>query len=265
MEGEVRFVFDGVPWIGYYDWKLFAERQIGDHKSSSDPKRWGLKSVDLPKDIQACTYVYDSNWPEANLRWVYYSKKSKNAYPVDATVSRQQAADVIGKYSPVAKEMQKIYNANPTKLTVAQLNEIPNDPNACDGCGRMCDFAQHCQLIKPSSLVRKKEEPSRMNPVNDKIAELKAKIAAKKAGGTPAVNPPETDEALKETAKEVASTQADTPKETKPRAARAAKPATGEGLPKANSVEGLVEHLAAFRDVLPAGVKVTIELLTPAP
>jgi hypothetical protein len=271
VEGEVSFTFDGVPWIGYYDWKLFAEREIGDHKTSADPKKYGLTSPELPKDLQACTYAYDSGWPEANLRWLYYSKKSKNAYPVDAKVSRQQATDVIGKYSPIAQQMQKYFNANPVKLTIAQINEIENDPNACDYVGRMCDFSEHCQIVRPASLVRKKE--SSMDP---KIAELKAKIAAKKAGGTPAVNPPEVTEALKETEKEVASTapaaepekpiqttvapQADTPKaepKTRGRRARAA----DEGEHK--SIEGLVEHLSVFRDLLPAGVKITIEL-TPA-
>lgn len=288
IEGEVKFVFDGVPWIGYYDWKLFDEREIGDHKTSSDPKRWGLTSAELPTNLQACTYAFDSGWPETNLRWVYYSKKSSNAYPVLATVGRQQAADVIGKFVSITKEMQRLFNANPNQLTVAQLNEIPNDPNACDYTGRNCDFASSCVLIAsaPKTLTPFAEkEPAVMD---QRIADLQAKIAAKKAAaaaGTSApTNPPESAAALDETAKEVVNAAptpapAETPPvdaaeervETTvaPKAPKAGRPPktapapSSEGLPRANSVEGLVEHLAAFAGVLPRGVVVKIELTAP--
>lgn len=281
IEGEVSFVFDGVPWIGYYDWKLFDEREIGDHKTSSDPKKWGLTSADLPTNLQACTYAYDSGWPETNLRWVYYSKKSSNAYPVLATVGRQQATDVVGKYSAITKEMQKLFDANPNQLTVAQLNEIPNNPSACDFTGRNCDFADQCVLMQPIAVAPKKD--TSMDP-KAKLEELRRKIAEKKSGvaadTSPATNPPESAAALEETAKEVANELPKPAAETPAAAAeekvetpaapkrgpgrpkgpeKPAKP-SDEGLPRTNSVEGLVEHLAAFAGVLPAGVKVTIEL-----
>lgn len=280
IEGEVNFVFEGVPWIGYYDWKLFVEREIGDHKTSSDPKKWGLTSAELPTNLQACTYAYDSGWPETNLRWVYYSKKSSNAYPVLATVGRQQATDVLGKFVSTTKEMQKLFDAHPTQLTVAQLNEIPNDPNACDYTGRNCDFASSCVLIASTKSFTPfaEKEPAQMDP---RIAELQAKIAAKKAAqaaGTSApTNPPESAAALEETAKEVVSAvptpaaaeekvettvaPADAGKRAK--APKAAPAASKEGLPKSNSIEGLVEHLAAFAGILPPGVVVKIELMPP--
>jgi hypothetical protein len=278
IEGEVSFVFDGVPWIGYYDWKLFAEREIGDHKTSSDPKKWGLGSADLPKNLQACTYAFDSGWPETNLRWVYYSKKSNNAYPVLATVERQQAADVIGKYVSTTKEMQRLFNANPNQLTVSELNEIPNNPNACDYSGHLCDFASSCVLMKPIASVKK---DSKTSMANEAIEKLKAQVAAKKAavaaGTSPAVNPPESAVALAETAKEVANEtptpaaeapkdepKAETPATPKAGKKPATKPASTDGLPKANSVEGIVEHLAVLADILPRGVKITIELVPPA-
>lgn len=279
IEGEVSFVFDGVPWIGYYDWKLFVEREIGDHKSSSDPKRWGLTSADLPKNLQACTYAYDSGWEQANLKWLYYSKKSNNAYPVLATVGRQQATDVIGKYVAVTKEMQSLFDANPNQLTVRELNEIPNDPNTCDYRGHLCDFADSCVLMRPTQATVKKETSS-MDP---KIAELKARIEAKKAaaaaGTSPETNPPEVTEALKETEKEVLSVvppKADAAEEKvettvapkdagKKSGAKKPTPApSNEGLPRSNSVEGIVEHLAALAAILPPGVKVTIELVPPS-
>jgi hypothetical protein len=279
IEGEVSFVFDGVPWIGYYDWKLFDEREIGDHKTSSDPKKWGLTSTDLPTNLQACTYAYDSGWPETNLRWVYYSKKSSNAYPVLATVGRQQATDVVGKYSLITKEMQKLFDANPTQLTVAQLNEIPNDPSACDFTGRNCDFADQCVLMKP--IAAPKKDTPKMDP-KAKLEELRRKIAEKKsgtaAGTSPATNPPESAQALEETAKEVENkipTAAEPAEEkiettilpTKPKS-KAGRPPNNpnpppstEGLPKPNSVEGIVEHLAALADILPKNIKITIELI----
>jgi hypothetical protein len=276
IEGEVSFVFEGVPWIGYYDWKLFDEREIGDHKTSSDPKKWGLTSADLPTNLQACTYAYDSGWPETNLKWLYYGKRSNNAYPVLATVGRQQATDVVGKHSAITKEMQKLFDLNPNQLTVRELNEIPNNPNACDYTGHLCDFASQCDLTLKTA-VSVKKAPSNMDP-KQRLAELKAQIAAKKAGtaaGTsPATNPPEVDVALDETAKEVAGIPAppvlvaddstvekvETTIAPKPGKKSKATP-TSDGLPKPNSVEGLVEHLAAFAGVLPPGVKVTIELV----
>lgn len=279
IEGEVSFTFDGVPWIGYYDWKLFDEREIGDHKTSSDPKKWGLTSADLPNNLQACTYSYDSGWPETNLKWLYYGKRSNVAYPVLATVGRQQATDVIGKYSAITKEMQKLFDLNPNQLTVRELNEIPNDPNTCDFTGRNCDFADHCQLMRPTQASVKKET----NSMDPKIAELKARIAAKKAGeaaGTsPATNPPEVTEALKETEKEVLSVAPSAPPEPppvepnkpvapvtveekieagKPKGPKRPPPAAPTAKP--NSFESIVEHFAALADNLPKGVRITIEI-----
>lgn len=200
VEGEISFELGGVPWIGYYDWKEFDVRLIGDHKSSADPKKWGLTSDQLPDDLQACMYSYGSGWPETKLKWVYYAKKSKNAYPVEAIVSAEHARQVVESYVPIAREMQKWFNEYPEQQSIDELNRIPCDPSACDYVGRNCDFAESCTLINPSSLVRNKEQP---HMANDRIAELRAKIEAKKNGGV--VNPPEVVAALAETEKEVAN------------------------------------------------------------
>ncbi len=200
VEGEVSFELGGVQWIGYYDWKEFDTRTIGDHKSSSDPKKWGLTPDQLPEDLQACMYAYGSGWPETKLKWVYYAKGSKTAYAVEATVTREHALGVLEKYVPVAQEMQRWFNEHPDQKSIDELNAIPCDPAACGYVGRNCDFASDCTLINPESLIRNKETP---HMANDRIAELRAKIEAKKNGGT--VNPPEGAAALEETAKEVAN------------------------------------------------------------
>src|SRR5690606_10397867 len=93
VEREIQFNLEGIPWVGFIDFLVPAEHLIGDHKTSSDPKRWGLTAETLPRDLQACTYAYAVGWPISNLRWVYYSKKSKNAYPVQAQVERSAALD----------------------------------------------------------------------------------------------------------------------------------------------------------------------------
>ncbi len=280
IEGEVSFTLEGVPWIGYYDWKLFAERQIGDHKTSSDPKRWGLTADKLPTNLQACTYVYDSGWPEANLRWLYYGKKSKSAYPVDALVTREQATTVLSKFVSVTKEMQKWFNENPEKLTVDQLNEIPNNPDACDGVGRMCDFGEHCLIRKPLRTIT--PEQTRMS--NAKVEELRRQIEERKnKGKSTAVNPPESEAALEETAKEVAGEKTETTaqsasapdpvpekKDAEPKR-KPGRPPTkppevvddSDGQPRRNSIEGVVEHLAALANILPPNVRITIELTPP--
>jgi len=199
IEGEVRFTFHGVPWIGYYDWKEFDICRIGDHKTSSDPKKWGLTAEQLPKDVQAAMYAFGSGWPRTKLRWLYYSKKSSNAYPVDAELTLDQAEEVLTNYVPQTLEMQRWFDTNPATLTIEQLNQIPNDPKSCDMCGRGCDFAAHCQLIKPQSLIRTGDTMA----ANDRVAALQAKLNAIKNAETPAVNPPESAAALEETKTEI--------------------------------------------------------------
>lgn len=220
VEGEVRFTLGGVPWIGFYDWREDDIRRIGDHKTSSDPKRWGLTAEELPRDIQAATYVYGSGWDEANLRWLYYSKKSHNAYPVDATLTRSAALAVLEEQIPIAREMQKIFDANPALLSIDQINEFPNDPNACGYVGQNCDFGDLCQIVAPQALVRKKGTNRMSNEANKRVAELRAKLAAKKNGGL--VNPPEAAAAVADTIKEVENTA---PEATEPETNDAAAPA----------------------------------------
>lgn len=281
VEGEINFTYDGVPWIGYYDWIERDRQLVGDHKTSSDPKRWGLTAKDLPDDVQACTYAWHTGWDQTNLRWLYYSKKSRNAYPVDATVSRAHAEQVLKSHSPITREMQKLFDANPAQLTVEQLNQIPNDPQSCDMCGRGCDFAQHCTLIKPSALVREKlqgkelEEAQAKNmSASERIAEIKAKLAAKKNGE--AVNPPEAAAAAEDTVKEVANETpkaAETPAEKPKDEAPAEKPKTKKSekaadapaaaAPAPGSDEALTRALVglgAVAKMLPAGVKLTVTL-----
>lgn len=221
IEGEVRFTFEGVPWIGYYDWKEFDIFRIGDHKTSSDPKRWGLTAEQLPKDVQAAMYAYGSGWPRTKLRWLYYSKKSSNAYPVDAELTRQAAEDVLSGYVQTTHEMQKWFNENPKTLSIEELNQIPCEPSSCDFVGRGCDFGTHCQLIKPQSLVR---NTGNTMSANDRVAKLQARLAEIKAAGTPAVNPPESAAALEETKTEIKN-EAPPVTETAPSEQAASEPA----------------------------------------
>ncbi len=284
IEGEIGFNFDGVPWLGYYDWKLFAEKQIGDHKTSADPKKWGLSANQLPDDIQACSYAYDTGWDVTHCRWLYYGKTKKNAFPVDAKITRSQAEKTLKRYTPIALEMQKLFDANPALLTIDQLNQIPNNPSACGFCGRNCDFAESCTLIKPSALVRPKLTPHEMKQVKaqnmnaqDKIAEIRAKLAAKKNGST--VNPPEAAAAVEETVNEVANEVPQATPETEPEPA--AEPVKrGPGRPKKEvtpapevaaelpapttpemgKVQLDLASLGIIAANLPAGVKLTLTL-----
>lgn len=246
VEGEISFTFADVPWIGYYDWKEFDRCVIGDHKTSSDPRQWGLTAEKLPKDLQAGTYAYDAwvkdGWEETNLHWQYYGKKDKTSYPVKAKITKDQATRILEEHAPTALEMQKRFNENPNKLSIDDLNEIENDPSACSYSGKNCDFGEHCQIVSVSKLVRKQREnmPEEMSPAQKRVAELRAKVEAAKNGGTPAsaattpVNPPESAKAIEETVKEVANeapTEATEP--TEPTApAPAAEQAPSEEKPK---------------------------------
>ena len=267
VEGEISFEFGGVPWIGYYDWRENDIHLIGDHKSSADPKKWGLTTKDLPDDIQAGMYAYGSGWPETSLKWVYYGKKTKTAYPVEARITAEHARQVVEAHAPVAREMQRWFNEYPEPQSIHFLNTIPNDPSTCGGCGRNCDFADSCQLFKPQETVT--IDPERSAKMNDKIAELKAKIEAKKNGTQ--VNPPEAAAALEETKKEVKNDPSDPPEnpdakkkdppaaaeekkeeEAKPKAAKEPKPK----IPAGPAVAG---DIAAFLAALPKGATVTVQ------
>lgn len=212
IEKELRFTFEGFEFIGFADVivpPFEAEPlTVMDHKSSSDPKRWGVTAAALPKDEQGIIYGYGGLqlFPEeqdVSLEWVYYGKRDKRCYPVSANLSRQQATDRMGtQIVPVARALNQWRTEFDGKTTIELVEianqEIPNDPNACGGIGRNCDYVESCQIYPAANLVRRKNT---MSP------ELKAKLEALKNKKEGKSNPPESDKALEETTKEVAGQQ----------------------------------------------------------
>ena len=80
-----------------------------------------------------------------------------------------------------------------------------------------------------------------MTDVNERLAQLKAKIEANKSGATPAVNPPEAEKALEETKAEVAGVEPPKVEESKKRGRKTKADATD-----APDVESLIALLKRF-------------------
>jgi hypothetical protein len=194
---------DGICFHGYIDFLVRLPVLIGDHKSSSDPQKWGLDAVSIFEDEQVNVYGFEvleqEDCDEGEIRWVYYDKRRKRSYPVSVRLRRAEALEWIRKnLVPRAREMLVIREAIENEITngadrIETVNAIANAPKTCDGVGRMCDFGQYCHIYP------NKQEQIKMSTMAEKLAAIQAKRAAAGAG-----LPPEADKALPATAAEAA-------------------------------------------------------------
>ena len=160
----------GRPDFVHYDVQA-GELLLGDIKSYGN-KSYNLTTTTLRVDEQFVGYggglcdLFDVEWIRG--RWVYHDKKAAKpkAYPVEVRESRKDlTATARKKFLPVLDAMDLICQSPPT--TAAEINaQIPNDPTACDGCGRMCDYATQCNLYQ------RKIPMSEETPIQKRIREL---------------------------------------------------------------------------------------------
>lgn len=186
---DAPYVFFG--YIDFLDGPI-----LGDHKTFGNP-RWVLTPEELEQDEAAVIYsaavAEGRSEPEILLKWVYYSKQRPKAFPIEGLISREDSLIKLKTLAPDLDEMQAIRAMfKDGEDAIATANEVPNTPSACDSVGRYCDYWHHCRIFEvPKENV--------VSEANDRIAALKAKIAASKN----AANAPEAQKQTEEVAKEV--------------------------------------------------------------
>ncbi len=173
---EDRFEFEdrGVVWNGLLDWHTFnpidfvapefegmpgaAESGLViviDHKTSSDPAKWGKLGDDddsdparaLADDIQAVVYsraMLDRYGP-ANIEAHWnYGHSGAVASAARVATTRMVPGEVYAKFendiAPIGQEIRKLRLANPDPLS------LPPSPDACFAYHKLCPHAGTCNL-----------------------------------------------------------------------------------------------------------------------
>lgn len=162
------FQLDGSAFRGYVDFGHSGLR--GDHKTSSDPVKYGLNAETLPSDVQAMIYGatgskhLDVKWykkdeagveqpltpppepvDELELRWVYYPTRSGQPFAVSVQARPDELLEQFAEtWLPHAKEADFWAENVPENPDRIMLNMIPNSPSetAC----RWCGFKAECRL-----------------------------------------------------------------------------------------------------------------------
>lgn len=200
---EEHFVFhvDGVVLQGFVDliWSDSGWITINDHKTSSDPVKYGLNEETLPDDIQSTIYAlwaldrYELD--RINLQWSYMQSSPPSRerarpkiYAVKANVDRahvekQFRLNVLG----TAKEITQ------AKANCTTGNELKPDPRSCGDFGKACAFTDHCILNRDQKLTSVFGTESEEN-MGETLKEMLARKRAAAGGAKlppPRVNSPE--------------------------------------------------------------------------
>jgi hypothetical protein len=174
---DVFWIYDGV--------------NIVDHKTSSDPAKWGKKEEHLKEDPQRilyefCAPIVAKSRGSSCRFWLNYAStkyKRSGSYIVKHEADYDQIRkDFVEQLLPVIKEMARLKRAR------AKALDLPPEPHACDmflGCERK----SVCNLTNAERIVG-------LMSSNMSILE-KIKAAKEKQAGAPmpqSVNPPEEKE-----------------------------------------------------------------------
>lgn len=117
---------------------------VYDHKTSKDPRRWGLKEAELRYDAQAMINAGAGmrafGWTSVRLQWTYIPTQSGRAYPVTTVVDGPWVAERIAELRPTCEAIVRSRAIPDIELTQ------PNS-RACGkygGCvyANICSFAQ---------------------------------------------------------------------------------------------------------------------------
>lgn len=188
-----RILIAGTYWGGFVDLTLRVDSRavldrlglpaelegvpfVVDHKTSSDPVRWGHTPETLASDLQFAIYAYDLmdryGLDRAFGRWNYYASRSKRvSFPIDAWIRRDQALDVIAPHAHLARQLDAMTCRDDAEMRVSACADY-------GGCylhrsnGGPCD-ARQSVAARLTRLRPSKEEKRPMS--------LKARIQAQQA------------------------------------------------------------------------------------
>lgn len=153
---------DGV--VGVID--AYSDGVVVDHKTSSDPEKWGLTSTQLESDLQMTIYAAwvfrkEPDRQEITLVHAYYGTKRQSFKLVKAKVSRER---IERQYQSALAFVKK----NMAHLSTSEINsfEIAGDASACGaygGCGylNICNPNQGAQTMPTlEELIAKRKTPT---------------------------------------------------------------------------------------------------------
>jgi hypothetical protein len=148
VEAPFHTVIDGIPFFGFKDFRGLAadllgfpagaHRAVGDHKTSKDPKKYGIWSMaDRLDDTQSLVYAHDEPGDQpVGLRWLYYPTQGRaKPKPSDHILTRREIRGGLERV--VLPLAEKIYRLRDGK----QLDPLDIPPNAahCNDFGG-CDY-----------------------------------------------------------------------------------------------------------------------------
>lgn len=249
VEEKFTLEVDGVVLTGFIDAQWFEEGTpvICDHKTSSDPAKWGLNPKTLGHDVQALIYAskaLDAGvYPQVHLRWVYYPTRGKGApFPVDVVLPRAEVEKRIQPVLETAREITEIRGSF-ERAEIEGAKDLQADPSSCGKFGG-CPFADVCPRTRDDLLTsafgqnqnqnRKEKEEEKMG-LKDLLARNGKKAPPRTTDtGFPQVNPPEqpaSPEVAREVSRAVGQTSGNM-KSKKDKATEIAAAAMGQTTPE---------------------------------
>jgi hypothetical protein len=171
---------------------------VGDHKTSTDPSKWGKTAAELFDDTQAIIYAAEHlhrfDAPSVELHWNYLKTSgSPKATPVldlggsRPIVRRGDCEPVLERTYEAAKEMAAIHARVPELHVAPHALSLEPNPSACEAFGG-CPHKERCNLT-PNDKIR---SLFKMNDKEALLAKMQGNPQLPPAGppAGPSINPP---------------------------------------------------------------------------
>lgn len=151
VEHPFTFEFEGAMVRGYIDMTVKGSPLVIDHKTSSNPRKYGLNDETLAADIQAVMYAYAKFYDSdiacdsdvVNLEWVYYTtSRFTPAYKVCASLDKPQVESKMDELRPTIREMVHARKTHKHALPLAPNAEACGDFGGCPHAS-VCDVGQN--------------------------------------------------------------------------------------------------------------------------
>lgn len=199
VEGTFSIEIGGIWFRGIIDlltrggllpqWSYGDIPVVVDHKTSSNPKEYGLTPSTLVDNVQALLYVYyaisKSNASTVGGRWIYYKTRGRElCYPVDMLWDSQ---DVFRRFEPVlerARLLKKLWDEKPDP------NSLDPSPESCDKY-RGCPYRALCKITPVELSVGLFKKANQGDTMASAAEALKAKLLTQQAAKQQ-VSPAET-------------------------------------------------------------------------
>jgi PD-(D/E)XK nuclease superfamily len=138
----------GVPLEGFIDlaFRRGPVPEVWDHKFSSDPREYALKSKDLIRTVQMPVYVASQMpyWPDAKQWRIAHhnvSKKGVDSFIRADVVSVDQVAERMAAIAKTVEEMKLV-------APVESQRDVPFNKQSCEAFGKSCPHAAICSRYK---------------------------------------------------------------------------------------------------------------------